>query len=238
METWQQPSSNRTNNFILASSCLIKLSRWKEGLNGFARLFHTDKLDTLKDELIRAHPDVLLLDHDLLGAGGVNEIAGLRSLSPTTKKIIMLKSSASDEEEWGLFKAGVRGCCRNDIAPESLKNIVLAVQQGELWMRRTLIYRLLDQLDEQPHKKNKVDRSLLGRLENLTQREYEIALRVGKGESNKRIAQSLDITERTVKAHLTQAFRKMGIMDRLKLALILSGEERQVRRGVTARCEA
>lgn len=134
-----------------------------------------------------------------------------------------------------MFKAGVRGCCRNDTEPESLKAIMMAVQQGELWMRRTLIYRLLDQLEGQPHKKNNIDRALLSRLEHLTHREYEIAMRVGKGDSNKRIAQSLTITERTVKAHLTQAFRKMGIMDRLKLALILSGEERQVRRMATER---
>ena len=180
-------------------------------------------------------PEVLLLDYDLLGLEGAYAIADLRSVCPTTKKIVLLNGSASEEEEWNMFKAGVRGCCRNDIEPESLKAIVRAVQQGELWIRRTVVYRLLDQLQGQPYKKNKIDRSVLSRLETLTEREYEIAMRVGQGESNKRIAQSLTITERTVKAHLTQAFRKLGIMDRLKLALILSGEERQVRRAATER---
>ena len=58
-------------------------------------------------------------------------------------------------------------------------------------------------------------------LENLTRREYEIAMLVGKGESNKKIAQHLAITERTVKAHLTEIFRKLQISDRIKLALIM-----------------
>jgi DNA-binding NarL/FixJ family response regulator len=57
----------------------------------------------------------------------------------------------------------------------------------------------------------------------LTQREYEIATLVGNGETNKQIARRLDITERTVKAHLTEVFRKLDIADRLKLALIVKG---------------
>ena len=58
-------------------------------------------------------------------------------------------------------------------------------------------------------------------LEKLTKREYEIATLVGRGESNKRIANRLDITERTVKAHLTEIFRKLQITDRIKLALMM-----------------
>jgi DNA-binding NarL/FixJ family response regulator len=53
----------------------------------------------------------------------------------------------------------------------------------------------------------------------LTQREAQIALLVSDGNTNKQIAHRLDITERTVKAHLTQIFRKLGISDRFMLAL-------------------
>ena len=96
-----------------------------------------------------------------------------------------------------------------------------------------MTYRLLEQMEELTHKKNGNDRSSLGLLSSLTKREYEIAVRVSKGDSNKQVAQSLKITERTVKAHLTEVYRKLGVVDRLKLARILFGEERQVRRSVT-----
>ena len=71
--------------------------------------------------------------------------------------------------------------------------------------------------------KNKIKQAMSDLLANLTRREYEIATLVGNGESNKQIARRLDITERTVKAHLTEVFRKLDVADRLKLALIVKG---------------
>ena len=61
-----------------------------------------------------------------------------------------------------------------------------------------------------------------GRFAVLTPREIEIARLIGQGASNKRIARQLSITERTVKAHLTMIFRKTGVDDRVKLALMVS----------------
>jgi two-component system NarL family response regulator len=61
----------------------------------------------------------------------------------------------------------------------------------------------------------------IARLAYLTRREREIAELIGNGECNKQIARQLTITERTVKAHLTEIFRKLGIADRLKLALLV-----------------
>jgi len=69
--------------------------------------------------------------------------------------------------------------------------------------------------------KKHIERAVNNLLENLTKREYEIAILVGRGESNKQIARRLDITERTVKAHLTEIFRKLAITDRIKLALLV-----------------
>jgi two-component system NarL family response regulator len=63
---------------------------------------------------------------------------------------------------------------------------------------------------------------LIERLAYLTEREQEIAALVGSGGTNKQIAKQLAISERTVKAHLTEIFRKLGIADRLKLALLLA----------------
>lgn len=218
------------DTLVLASSCQDRLARWEQGLRDLARTSQmVCGFDALKDTFSRSNPQLLLLDHALPGLDGANGTAHLKRLRPETR-IIISGDSLSDEAEWELFKVGVRGCCRNDIDPQFLKGIIVAVQQGELWIRRTLTYRLLDELKSVATGKHRAYRAHLGMLDTLTQREYEIAVRAGNGENNKQIAEGLEITERTVKAHLTEIFRKLGISDRLKLVLILSGDERQSRR--------
>jgi DNA-binding NarL/FixJ family response regulator len=217
------------NNLMLASAYEGRIAAWKQRLNGFDSVTSiTDRLDMLRDDVVRLKPQVILLDFDLLGLNDSNGAAGLKRLSTETK-IIILGGAISEDVEWELFKAGARGCCRSDIKPELLNQVVVAVQQGELWMRRTLTARVLDELGKTTEK-NKAYRSSLSLLDKLTQREYDIAVRVGKGENNKQIAQACAITERTVKAHLSEVFHKLRINDRLNLALILSADGRHQRR--------
>lgn len=206
---------------LLASSSEEAFVSWKRGVSDFAPVHCITKLDLLKDELARVKPQILLLDHDLPGLDGPSVVSDLMKLSAETK-IVILGGALSDEAEWGLFKAGVRGCCPRDIEPKQLKSVVMAVQQGELWIRRTLTCRLLDELGLIIREKNQIKLAASNLLVNLTQREHEIATLVGNGESNKQIAQRLSITERTVKAHLTEIFRKLDVADRLKLALIVN----------------
>ncbi|MDN5752876.1 MAG: response regulator transcription factor [Nitrosospira sp.] len=191
-------------------------------MRGLAPIFCSTNLDSVRSELVRIKPKILLLDHDLSKLSGPNEISGLIKLNPETK-VIILSRAISNETEWELFRTGVRGCCRGDIEPEQLKNVVEAVQQGELWIRRTLSWHLLDELVMITQEKNEIKQAVSELLANLTRRESEIATLVGNGESNKQIARRLDITERTVKAHLTEIFRKLDVADRLKLALIMQG---------------
>lgn len=214
---------------IIASSCRVKQSLWEQGVRGFNyNIIMVDILDELSDVVKRIKPLMLLLDFDLVGLNGSHDVASLKRLSTETK-IIVLCTSISEDTEWELFKTGVRGCCHKEIKPELLQQIVVAVQQGELWMRRTLTCRLLEELGKTTSK-NKAYRNYLVLLEKLTDREYNIAVRVGKGESNKQIAKACNIAERTVKAHLTEIFLKLGVTDRLNLALILSADGRRQRR--------
>lgn len=69
--------------------------------------------------------------------------------------------------------------------------------------------------------KKRIKQSIQDAIAGLTHRENEIALLVAQGESNKNIAYKLAITERTVKAHLTEIFKKMQVADRVKVALII-----------------
>jgi two-component system NarL family response regulator len=83
--------------------------------------------------------------------------------------------------------------------------------------------QLLDALGSDSEHETPTGRAMVGRLVYLTHREREIAALVAHGGSNKQIARRLAITERTVKAHLTEVFRKLGVADRLRLALLLVG---------------
>jgi DNA-binding NarL/FixJ family response regulator len=219
------------NNLILASPNQERLTSWREGLSGYVSTLLiknkliTDRLDALRSDVVRIKPQVLLLDFDLLGFDGSHGVVSLRRLCAETK-VIILSGNIPEEVEWELLKAGMRGCCRNDIEPALLKQVVMAVQEGELWIRRTLTGRLIEELAQTTSSKIKTFRATLGLLNKLTQREYDIAVRVGNGECNKQIAQSCDITERTVKAHLTEIFIKLGVTDRLNLALVLAADNR------------
>ena len=218
------------NNLIIASPNRERILSWKQGLNGFVNTFIiTDRLDILWDDVVRIKPEVLLLDIDLLKLNGLNGDADLKRLCTETK-VIVLSGAISEDMEWNLLKAGVRGCCRNDTTPDLLKQVVMAVSQGELWIRRSLTCRLIDEIGKITSK-NKAYRASLSLLNNLTQREYDIAVHVGQGECNKQIAQSCAITERTVKAHLTEIYLKLGVTDRLNLALIISADNLHQRRG-------
>lgn len=205
---------------LLASSCEKKLAHWSQGLSGTSTLLCLADLDSLRNELIRRKPPILLLDHDLLGIDSRQIIEGLLKQSPKTR-IIVSTPGISDETEWKLFKAGVKGFCQDSIEAEQLKRAILAVWQGELWIRRKLVQYMENELAITMQEKKHIERAVNSLLENLTKREYEIAILVGRGESNKQIARQLDITERTVKAHLTEIFRKLAISDRIKLALLV-----------------
>jgi DNA-binding NarL/FixJ family response regulator len=210
------------NNLIIASSCHNRLASWKQELNGFVNsTIVINSLSSLRNDILHIKPKVMLLDYESIGSNGASSLSNICSET----KIIVIGNDISEEMEWQFLKAGVRGCCRNDVDPKFLKQVVMAVHDGELWIRRTLTCRLIDELGRTTAR-NRAYRASYGLLNKLTQREYDIAVRVGNGESNKQIAKACGITERTVKAHLTEVFLKLGVTDRLNLALVLSAEDR------------
>ena len=205
---------------LLASSHEKVIGHWQKGLFGFSPMFISHNLDSLRAQIVRTRPQVLLLDYDLIHLNGNHEVARLVKLNADTKIMIFIPVLA-DEVEWELYKAGAKACCRDDLTTEQLKYAVDVIQGGELWIRRTLTHFMLDELVVVTEDKNRIERAVNDLLTNLTKREYEIAMLIGQGESNKGIARQLHITERTVKAHLTEIFRKLDVSDRLKLALIM-----------------
>lgn len=205
---------------LLASSNTALLTCWEESIFSLSTTHTISSPKYLKGKLVKIKPDFLLLDYEFLGKDLQKEILNITSLIPKIR-IIIFSPDIDDNEEWALFKNGARGCCHYDMKSEQLVNAIKAIQRGELWIRRSLTSYMLQELVEVTLEKDRIETAIHDLLSNLTKREYEIAIWVGRGESNKRIANRLDITERTVKAHLTEIFRKLQITDRIKLALMM-----------------
>ncbi|WP_341678341.1 response regulator transcription factor [Niveibacterium sp. SC-1] len=153
---------------------------------------------------------------------------GLRGLPPLDDpewrrlagfaRIIYASPVPSDDEGLAVIDAGCVGYCHAYAAPAHLRQVVAVVSAGELWVGRSLLTRLLRAVNHRLPQRDATDWRA-----GLTEREEEVARRIANGESTQDIAEALDIGERTVKAHLSAVFEKLGISDRLQLALRVHG---------------
>ena len=168
------------------------------------------------ESINRHQHQVLMLDPAQLPESAAEAIEEMCLASPDTRIIIIETPSSPDINQVELFKHGVHGFCDGEIAPALLIKAVNAVCSGELWLQRSLITQVIDELarTRTPGTGKKV--------KCLTPRELEVAQMVHRGGNNKTIARKLDISERTVKAHLSAIFRKLDMEDRLQLALFFS----------------
>ena len=127
------------------------------------------------------------------------------------------------KEMLSLSAHGIRAYFNSYMADTHYQHMLRLLAAGQTWFAPDLLTRALELA------RRSVDsgagEELLGQL---TPRQREIALAVAQGMSNKKIATAFDITERTVKTHLTQIFHTLELTDRVTLAIKLSGRPRQV----------
>jgi len=179
----------------------------------------------LEKSMANRKPSVLLLDLALPRLNGVGGLFAIQGLSPSTKTIIFTRTP-DDSEAIKALKAGAKGYCRKDIDPILLRKVVEVTQKGEIWVGRKVISRFLDELASTTERQRKeLPLTKSAHFDCLTSREHQIACLVGDGGNNREIANELKISERTVKAHLTAVFRKIGISDRLRLALLMAKDQ-------------
>ncbi len=211
---------------VIASPVKGLRQSWQQSLRGFVVAEVADRAQ-LRQFLTQRPPAVLLLDVELPQLCGIDGIAALRSLQPATK-IVVLASSPDEKDGLAALKAGARGYCDRAIPAALLKRALEAVQGGEIWVGRKLTSHLLDELSalagaSEPQDLAATEEAvhMKSRLKRLTRRERDIVVELGIGASNKEIAHKLSVTERTVKAHLTAAFRKLEATGRLQAALLM-----------------
>lgn len=130
--------------------------------------------------------------------------------------LIILSDAPNDQEAMAVFALSARGYANSHAGPETLKQVANVVEQGGLWLGESLMQRLMLGLQNLPLRSPESAKSPAPRL---TAREMEVARAIAAGASNKEVARQLAITERTVKAHVSGLFAKLGVQDRLQLAL-------------------
>ncbi|VCU69260.1 Transcriptional regulatory protein DegU [Pigmentiphaga humi] len=130
--------------------------------------------------------------------------------------LIVTSSQPAEDEAARALMGGASGYCHTYAPVETLASALEAVSTGGVWLGQALMSSLLRQIDARSAPSG--DWS-----ESLTQRESRVARLAAGGHTNPRIATALGITERTVRAHLSSIFEKLGVGDRLQLALRVHG---------------
>jgi two-component system NarL family response regulator len=206
---------------VAASSAAVR-RRWAAGLEGWlAPVEAADRVE-LEERMLASRPTVVFLDLALRGLSGLDGVPDIQRLNPRAR-LVLLASSPSERQAVFALAAGARGYCDRNIAPALVKKAVEVVQRGEIWIGRQVVPHLLRRITSlTPARPDAGPAARLPRrFDFLAPRERQIALLVGSGANNKEIARRLNISESTVKAHLTSVFRKLDVPDRLRLALFV-----------------
>lgn len=149
-------------------------------------------------------PDLVLLDLQMPDENGLRVLAELQGLEPTPK-VLVLTSFLEEDYLREAMRLGAAGFLVKHAGPAALVDGIQAALRGELPMDPGAV-KLLAQQREDP-------------LEALSPREREVLALLAKGLSNKKIAEALGVTEKTIKTHVSSVLAKLGVKDRLQAAL-------------------
>ncbi len=139
-------------------------------------------------------------------------------------RFLIIGKSWPEENQIKALVNGAAGYCSISEPAELYLLALDHILKGDLWIQRHLVPKIIGKLiqlksDTQVKQESRKNNASRERLNTLSNRELDVAKMIGSGESNKIIASTLNISERTVKAHLTSIFKKLDVPDRLHLAL-------------------
>lgn len=189
---------------------------------------HADSLPAGQLALREKAPSLVLIDAKLQGTIPATLIQELRRQCGEAR-LLLGDTAFAPLEELTALAAGAVACCDATLQCEDFERIVGIVLQGGVWVSQATIPLLVSKLQAFSARPEPPEAPSSDRLEGLTQRQREVAEMVGQGASNKHIARALDISDSTVKAHLTAIFEKLGTSDRLQLALYVTDRRNYIR---------
>jgi len=155
-------------------------------------------------------PDVVLMDLVMPGIDGVETTRRVRNASPSTK-VIVLTSFTDDAKVFPAIKAGAISYLLKDISPEELAHAIRAAQRNEAVLHPEVAAKLMQEFA--------TPRSADAPVEQLTSRELEVLRLIAKGMSNKEIADTLIVSEKTIKTHVSNILSKLHLADRTQAAI-------------------
>ena len=136
---------------------------------------------------------------------------------PTGLQVVVASMKPNDQEGQRALIAGACGYLHAYTPVTGIDKILRHVMSGEIWVGQSLMARMLSQISQaQPEQQQ-------AWAKDLTTRERDVARYVAQGHTNQSIADSLGISERTVRAHINSIFTKLEVNDRLQLALRVHG---------------
>lgn len=162
------------------------------------------------EKIGKYNPDVLLLDINMPNKNGIEVLTEIKKKQMKVKVLIL---TVHTETEY-LLKAvdiGADGYIMKDSEFSELRRAIETVVDGEVFIQPSLIPSLNHRLIARDLDKDKIN--------SLTKRELEVLIQIAGGMANKEIADSLDISERTVKNHISNIFRKIDVSDRTQAAV-------------------
>jgi DNA-binding NarL/FixJ family response regulator len=168
---------------------------------------------------VREHrPDVVLMDIRMAEMDGITATAALRRLD-RPPQVIVLTTFQADEQVVSALRAGASGFLVKDTPPAEIINAVRVVATGDAIISPSVTRTLLAHFGNTQAAERR--RTAGERLAALTEREREVATAIGSGASNADVAASLFMSEATVKAHVSRLFTKLGVANRVQVAIVV-----------------
>jgi len=193
----------------------------RQGLRGFLEL--TEELDvvgegsngleavSLAQEL---QPDVILMDLIMPEMDGIEATRRIKLANPDSK-ILILSSFGDENNVLPAIQAGALGYILKDIDPEELVDAIRKTAQGKTQLDPEIANLLISHMQND----SKNDEQVNQKLSELTSRELEVLVQIGRGLSNKEIATELTISHMTVKTHVSNILSKLNLADRTQAAI-------------------
>jgi DNA-binding NarL/FixJ family response regulator len=160
-------------------------------------------------QALALRPDVVLMDVQMPGVDGLEAIAAICGAWPEAR-IIILTTFARDDYVFEGMRAGARGFLLKDTPADELIHTIRRVHAGEVFIQPDIASRML----------REIIRPEAAPIEPLTEREHDVLVLLAQGHSNREIAESLVITEGTVKNHVSNILGKLQAENRTQAASI------------------
>lgn len=157
----------------------------------------------------RLLPDLVLMDLVMPHLDGIEATRRIRALSPTTQ-VLVLTSFTEDDKVFPAIKAGALGYLLKDVTPGDLIKAVQAAHRSEVQLHPEIAKKLMSEFA------TRLDSSS---PEALTERELEVLRLIARGLSNQEISQTLVISHKTVKTHVSNILSKLHLADRTQAAI-------------------